>query len=554
MRLAQRAASRRSLALAVFAAAALGSSAQAGDVVERARAERLVAANRCDEALKLLAALATDSPGDARLAQQVGECQLRTEHYDDAVISLRRARMLDPTLRDIDVSLAIALFHSEDLEGTLEAVAAARKAGSKRPEIDLYEGLALYGLGRDDSAAARSLESAAGIGGAARGIDPIANFYAGMAWQRAGDRDQARAALQKVIDDYPGTSWAQAAQRALDGGTSSGTQAKRMWARVTAGMEWDSNAVFRGQGVTLPENISDQHDFLGVLGAEIAGEVVQSGPWTVGLRADYLSSYHIDLGDFDLQYPGVGGWVDYRLSPASLLRLDYSFHYGWLGYDAYVTSNLLSPQWFHQFNEYGLFRLYGLLSYDDFHDNSGDVAAGPGVVGAPCVGFAPCGPPGINEAQARDRDGYGGGLGFDHTLPVEWIRGSVWGGLFWEFYQSDGSEYQFNGYGMRTGFTSNFAPKWALTGWAGFIHRPFDNPSTYPDPNNPNVLAGQEYALSSNNRLDEVVDVELELSREITDSLSASVRYAYQWNHSNVDVFDYNRSVVGAYLTWAWGR
>ncbi len=554
MRIDERAVARRTVAMAIVVAAALAPQAWAGDVVERARAERLAAAGRCDEALQALTTIATAEPGDARLIQQVGECQLRKEKYEDAVISLRRARMLDPTLHDADMSLAIASFHTGDFEGTLEAVTSARGAGSQRPELALYEGLALYGLGRDDSAAARSLESVAGVGGAARGIDPVANYYAGMAWQRAGDRDRARAALQEVIDENPGTSWAQAAQRALDGGSASGTQAKRMWARVTSGIEWDSNAVFRGEGVTLPDDISNEDDFLGVLAAELAGEVVQSGPWTVGVRADYLGTVHFDLTDFDLQYPGVGAWVDYRLSAANLLRLDYAFHYGWLGYDAYVTSNYLSPQWFHQFEAYGLFRAYGLLTYDVFHDDSGDEIAGPGVVGAPCVGTTRCGPPNINEAEARDRDGYGGGVGFDHTLPVEWLRGSVWGGLFWEFYQSDGSEYQFNGYGLRTGFRSEFAPKWALAGWAGFIHRPFHHASTYPDPNNPQLLAGQEYALSSDNRLDEVIDVELELAREITDSLSVSLRYAYTWNNSNVAVFDYDRSVVGAYLTWAWDR
>ena len=554
LRVGAGAAARLTFVLAIGATAALAPPAGAEDVVDRARVERLAAAGRCDEAQQALAALAASSPGDARLAQQVGDCRLRANQYEEALVALRRARTLDATLPGVDLSIAIASFHTGDLDGTLEAVAAARRGGAKQPELELYEGLALYGLGRDDPGAARSLESVAGVGGAARGIDPVANYYAGMAWQRAGDRDRARSALQRVIEEYPGTSWAQAAQRALDGNSASGTQAKRMWARVTAGIEWDSNAVFRGEGVTLPEDISNQDDFLGVLAAEIAAEVVQSGPWTLGLRADYLGTYHFDLTDFDLQYPGVGAWVDYRLSPASLLRLDYAFHYGWLGYEAYVTSNLLSPQWFHQFDDYGLFRLYGLLSYDDFHDNVGDEVAGPGMVGDPCVGTTRCGPPGINEAHARDRDGYGGGLGFDHTVPVAAIRGEVWGGAFWEFYQSEGSEYQFNGYGLRTGFRSEFAPKWALAGWAGYIYRPFHHASTYPAPDNPQLLAGQEYALASYNRRDQVVDVEIELAREITDSLSASIRYAYTWNPSNVAVFDYDRSVIGAYVTWAFDR
>jgi len=532
--------------------ASLASDARASNVVERARAERLAAAGRCDEALPILTDLTASEPDDARLALLRGDCELRLDRFEDALVSLRRARALDPKLADVDISIAAASFHSGDYEGALSAVADARRAGSTRPELGLYEGLALFGLARDDSGAARVLETA-GQGGA-RSLDPVASYYAGMAWTRAGDQERAHEALRRVLIDYPDTEWAVAAQRALDGATTTAVPVPRMWARVRAGMEWNSNVVFLGDGVGLPDNISGESDFLGVVRAEFGSEFYRNGPWAVGARADYLGTANVEATDFDLQYPGVGIWVDRRLSDVSLLRVDYAFHYGWLGYDAYVTSNLLTPQWMRDFGTRGLLRVYAELAYNDFHSNADGVAAGPGAVGDPCVGVSICGPPGLDESAERNRDGIGAGVGFDHTLPVAWLRGNVWGGLFYEFYDSRGTEYQYDGYGLRAGFRSELPAQLTLFGWAGYTYRPYRHPSTYPDPNNPNIANRQEYGLSGADRTDNVFEVEIELERRLTDSLSASVRYGYLRNASNVAVYDYDQNVVGAYLTWVWSR
>ena len=548
-----RAKHRRRLAIGIVVlAAALASEVRASDVVERARAERLASAGRCDEALPILTGLTTREPNDARLVLLRGDCELQLDHFEDALVSLRRARSLDPTLPDVDVSIAAASFHAGDFQGALNAVADARRAGSKRPELNLYEGLALFGLQNDDANAAHALERA-GQGGA-RSLDPVASYYAGMAWRRAGDQDRAREALQRVIIDYPDSEWAVAAQRALDGATTTALTVPRMWARVRAGMEWNSNAVFIGNGVALPEDISNKSDFLGVVEAEFGSEFYRSGPWSLGARADYVGTAHTEVSDFDLQYPGVGLWVDHRLSNVSLLRLDYAFHHGWLGYDSYVTSNLLTPQWMRDFGSRGLLRVYGQIWYDDFHSNAGGVADGPGAVGDPCIGVSFCGPPGLDEAKERNRDGIGAGVGFEHTLPVAWLRGNVWGGLFYEFYDSRGTEYQYDGYGLRAGFRSELPAQLTLFGWAGYTYRPYRHASTYPDPDDPNVRSRREYGLSGADRTDNVVEVEVELARRITDSLSASVRYAYLWNSSNVAVYDYDQNVVGAYLTWVWSR
>ena len=430
-------------------------------------------------------------------------------------------------------------------------MADARKAGSTRPELDLYEGLALFGLERDPQQAAQRLESAANQTG--RPLGSVASYYAGRAWQNAGDSDRASVLLERVIADYPNSPWAEAARLALDGSTTA-TQARRMWGFVRGGIEWDSNAAFVGRGVELPNEIDSQSDFRGVLSGELAGEIWKHGRWTLGGRVDYFSSYNFDLTDFDLQYPGGGFWLDYTLSPTSLLRLDLASHYGWLGYDPYVFANALTPQFFHTWGPAGTSRFWVSGLYDDFLDNAPGEFPGPGQTGDPCIGTGRCGPPTLDEKKERNRDGWGGAVGIDHSIPVAWLNGEVWAGIFYELYESKGTEYQYNGYGARLGFRTQLPWQVGLAVWGGYTHRPYQHPSTYPDPDNPNLLAGQQYALSNTDRNDKIAEVEVELSRPITQNLIGSIRYGYLSNDSNVAVYNYDRSVVGAYITWTFAR
>jgi tetratricopeptide (TPR) repeat protein len=542
----------RKIALAALLATAATEPAGAIEPVERARGERLALAGRCEEALPLLARAADDEPGDARLALMTGNCQLRLQRYEEAAASLGRARSLDPKLPDVDLSLAIARFHAGDAEGALAAVADARRAGSTRPELDLYEGLALLELGREQASAARALERAADAG--PRTLDPVASYYAALAWRGADEEDRARAALEKVLVEHPDTEWGEAARRALD--RAPAAAGPRRWARVSAGVEYDTNVVFRGRGVTLPDEIGDEEDVRAVWSAEVAGELVRRGPWALGVRADYLGTAHADVTDYDLQYPGGGVWADRWLSEQSLVRLDYAYHYGWLGYSSYVSAHEVTPQWIHRFDERGTLRVYGQLWLYDFFQNDGDEVDGPGAPGQACAlvspGITRCGPPGLDEDEERDRDGIGGAVGVEHTLPVEALRGEVWGGAFWEIYESEGTEYQYRGYGVRGGFRSALPARFTLAGSAGYVYRPFEHPSTYPDTDD--VVSGFQYALDGDDRSDDVVEVDVELERALTDRLFASVRYAYLWNGSNVAVFDYDRHIVGAYLTWDWSR
>jgi tetratricopeptide (TPR) repeat protein len=525
-----------------------GPSAAATDESPGARAERLAAAGRCEEALPLLAEVARTTPQDGRVHLLTGQCQVRTKRYPEAVTSLERARSLDPTLPDVDLSLGIARFHAGDPAGAEPLLSAARAAGADRPELDFYEGMTRLQLGRADTATAQSLERAALA--KPETLDPVASYYAGLAWRSAGEPDRARESLERVVERHPGTSWADAATRALG---ELELARPSFWVRAQAGVEYDDNVIFRGAGVVVPSDIGGEDDGRAVWSIELGGEPIRTRDWGVGVRATYTGSALFHLQDFDLAYPGVSLWVDRRIDDATLVRVEYGFDYAWLGYQPYVATQLVTPQWFHDFGELGVSRFWAQLLWSNYFPEDADVFPGTGV-GQPCppasVGF--CGPAGIDEHRVRNRDGILYTAGVEHTLSVPLLRTDLSPGLFAEYDDARGSEYSFAGYGAQLLATSQLPLGVLLRARGIYVYRPYENVSTFPDPRDPNVLAGRQYGLAGPRRSDDFVEVDVSVERKITDNFTASVRYDYLKNHSTVAVFDYDRHLVGGYLTLFW--
>src|SRR5690606_18727758 len=198
------------------------------------------------------------------------------------------------------------------------------------------------------------------------------------------------------------------------------------------------------------------------------------------------------------------------------------------------------------------------LSWDDFRFQPDDLPAGRppsegGGPGQPCrVDPDPpldtaCGPFGLDESDARDRDGFWLVVGFDHIVPVDELRSQLSFGYHWHHCDSQGREYGCQGHEFEIGARTLLPWRFVLDLQGSFTWRPYDHPSTYPDPSD--LVANQEYSLSNNDKEERVWQADVILERPINDWLIASLRYEYTRNDSNVDVFDWDRHVVGGYLT-----
>ncbi len=506
----------------------------------RARAESLAASGRCEEALEVVAK--AGAPDDAKLALLSGQCQIRLKRYAEAEASLERARALDPSLPNVDLSLGIARYHAGDFDGAREAFAAARAKGETSAELDLYDGLLL--LQRADTRDAATALDRARL--ADPGVEPVASFYSGLAWSSLDDRSQARASLNRVIEEAPGTPWAEAAQRALK---DIDNRSPRKWLRMSVGAEYDTNVALLGYGVVLPQGISHQGDVRAVWWADAGAEVLRTENWAGGVRAHYYGNAQGTLHEFNEEYPGAGFWVDHRVDDRTNLRLEYDYGYAWVGgADPYLSGNTTTFSLLHNWGDAGTTVVSTQAVWNNYFFPRQQVPV-QGSPGANCM--IGCAPVGVNTQQALDADGFGATTGFDHAIAFGWNGTIVNGGYNYQFYNSEGSEWKYTGHELHLGVHTNlpFAVRLYVVG--SYTYRPFENPSVFPNSSARTLgqLQNTAYRLNGFNRRDNAYQVEVGLERKITDWLSVSVRYNYLDNDSNTDVYRYTRQIVGGYLT-----
>ena len=541
----------------------IASSAVHAEERRPTRGERLALEGRCEVAVPELEKELelAPAPESAHLAWRLGQCALRAKDYARAAAALERAVEIDPTLAEAQLDLARARYHAGDLAGA-DAALRASESLSGEALWQLYRGMVDLGRG-DAQAAVVALQRAVDINAAAfrtrddpQAVEPAASYYLGVALRAAGQEDRARERLDEVADAWAGTDWANQANRALG---RSGT--RRAWLNLGAGMGYNDNVVLSGRDTPLPEEISHEGDYFGALVARGGIDVGHWGANSAGLLASYRGRIHVDrdaLRQFDSHFPTASLWLDHALRADTHARFRYDFGYAWVDTDPFLISNGGRLSLIHAWSARSSTELFGRSFVDDYRFSSEDVPDGPGVAGGACPTPLPppytvCGPRFVNERNARDIDGYGGGGGLSHalTLPLGLPipDPSVTGGYAYTYLESDGREYSHQAHRGFLGLGFVLPRSIGLDLEASYTYRAYRHATTFPDRDDLfRASPGRQYFLSDSPRRDQRVGVDARLSIPLAEPFSISLLYSYLDNLSSADVFDYDQHVVGFLL------
>jgi tetratricopeptide (TPR) repeat protein len=505
---------------------------------------------RCDEAYRRLSSI---EGLESRARFLAGRCRVQQGLYPEALADLDRARAAggesSELQGDIELYRGIALYH---LERTTEASAALDAADGRTREeaqLALYHGMIALQRGQTDRAAPL-LESAGRLSPA--GTEPVASFYAGMAWRGESERAKAREAFQRVVDLDPDGPWGKEALRMLES-----TELYPAYARVTTGLEYDDNVVLRGSGTDLLPSRDGDKDGRAVWSAEAGVQLFDVDEWSGGLLGSYAGSAHFDQADFDTHYPTIGGWVDRVLGRDTRARLRYDFGHAWVDDSAFLRSHFLQGGLFHTWEKAGWTDVTTDFVANDYRFNLFDVRDGSGLPGSGCPtvnGVTGCGPPGLDEGRERDRDGVGWGLGLEHfySLPITEAASDFFeqvvarGGYRLGYYDSQGREWTHWSHRLSVGLEFDLPLDFLFDASFAYEHRDFANPSTFPDSEVPD----EEYGLSSVDREEDALFVMTELEKFFGEHFSVIGRWSYIDNDSNRSVYDYDRHIVGGYVSY----
>ncbi len=514
---------RRLIALAALILCPLAARASDESDVLRARGARLAAEGKCDEALPLFERALAADPKEARAALLAGRCQIAAKQYAEAEKSLAEATRRDPELPEVPLEVAIARYHQENYAGARQALEAARASSAGQARFELYDGLVLL-QEKKRSEGIAALERARKADPSL--VEPTASYFQGLALENAGQTHEAQEAMNRVVVTDPSGRWGAAARTRLDQWAR--TRSRDYWAEATVGIESDSNVVLRGQGVDLPSEIGNKSDERAIWHVNAGYQFLNTRDWGAGAMLNYTGTAQFDLQQFNYHYPVATAWLDRRITENLTAHLQGDYAYGWVDNDPWVSEVAATPALVYAWARDTYTRLFGRFYFANYYFDPSNTAAYTV-------------PPGLDLAAERNRDGRAEQVGLEQGLPIDAIHTQLTGTATFTRYHAEGTEYSFRGTGAYLASDTDLPWKLSLHLGAGYTYRGYLNPTTFADVAPPN----------SPIRHDHIVDTDVGLERPIYyDWLLGSVRWHYTNAASNVNVFDYDRSILGAYLTF----
>lgn len=523
--------SKVGLVLFTLAGLSLPTLAFAADeaFVLRSRAAQLATNGDCTAALPLIdQAKAIDPAGDDAAALMAGRCYLSTKNFAAAKPALERAVAHDPNSGDARLALGVAKYHLGEKESARADLEQAQKMLPNNPEAELYLGMIL--LEQDNAAAAvNRLDRSRSLSGDT--IEPASNYYAALAHSQEGDTKRAEELLRGVQTSAPGTVWATRAGEAL-----AQAEARRLgagpsrWLTAQAGLDYDSNISLRSDAIAQPRNISNDDDGRAWWALDGGAELFRSNGWGGGVGANYTGSQPFHADDFGQHFITASPWLDRELGAKTLLRISPEGGIGFFDNEEFLRFGGIRPELRHDFGRGGMGSLYVRYAYNDFRYDEvfvQEIPPNPNV------------PDRDRWAQRnyRDRDGHDVLAGYDHMIGIG-NSTTLRGGGFVRDYTAKGAEYDFTGGGGWLAIRQTLPAQFILDLQGGVEFDDYESESSF-------LLASE----SPRDREDLIGTAGVVLTRPITDWLSVSGRYQYLNNDSNTELFNYDRHVVGAFVT-----
>jgi tetratricopeptide (TPR) repeat protein len=445
-----------------------------------------------------------EDPEDAAAIQYLGLIAQEQGDPDGAVAHFERALALDPDNTDLRLDLGSALLEAgrtDEARAAIDQVLAARPDDAR---ANLFAGIAAYRAAEYEKAIT-SLDRA-------KQLDPSlanhATYYAGLSAAFLGNFAEAEGAFSAVEEQSPLSPLSRSAASLRQQMTPQKVEEERPWSlALTAGIEWDSNPTFVGGGIR-----SKKDDFRGVFRVRGSYQLVDQERFSLTAGYDgYLSLHHrVDEVDLQTHVGWLSGGLNY--DPVRFgLRYDYAYTMIDLSHK-FRSLNRITPSVTYRESDWGVAQAYFQWQNVDFLRHT---------------------------TNPFDRDGnrYTFGINQFFFLPdllpeqITYVRIGALG----ELERADSADFSYDGCEVSAGAAADLPFGVQLTTLYRFIYRDYRSSNFF----GPGRV-----------REDFIHRLTAELTRPIGEHLEVSVATSLNFNDSNINVYDYNRYVVGAYLSY----
>jgi tetratricopeptide (TPR) repeat protein len=501
----------------------------------------------CADDIEVLESAILTEPSDADAHAALGRCYLALGRTAEAPGAFQAAVVAERGA-ERRLELAGALFHAGRYDEAESLLSQLAEKLDHRATLHLYQGLLALERG-DPRAAAEFLDHARRLDPAA--VEPLASYYAGIAWNEIGERERAEEAFARIEHDWPDTVWAREAKRSLD--RLQQPISFVSWLDTELGTQWDSNLQLTNSTLTriggLPATFvpdSPLESWRGVWFTR-GGVELSTRSWRAGVQLAYSGSEHTDEAtpafesdDFDVHYPEITLYGKRDINDETSVRAHYRLAHAWIGGEDLFTVHTLEAAVSHRWawGESELFASWQFLDYDISIEGFGNTAPGA-APGTACT-------PGVDMTAALDRDGIGARFGFQHTLPAPPLLDSLQLHYAFGFFDSDGSEYAFHGHEFGLEGDAALPYSFNLLARSTYYSRELKNASVFDD--EVAILSALVPEPGTSSRVDRSLESLLQLERKFGARTTLGARYRYRRRFSEVRFFDYSRHVIGFYV------
>jgi Flp pilus assembly protein TadD len=490
-------------ALALLASLAASTAVRASEQSELLYSRGLVDfhAARYKEALQLFDQAVQADPKDAYARYYRGVTEGRLGDFPAAAVDLRSVLSAKPDLDQGALELGVALVQTAAYKDALPWLEQAQRIKNLDAEASFFLGLAQLRLGQLDAARQNFARAAAGD----PELDLSARYYQGVIEYQAQNWSKAAPHFERVVATSPTSQMGKEAAAFL-ARIRQGVKApeRRYTLHAALGVEYDSNVQLAPQDESLKQQqgISKQEDGRGTIlvGGAFSPWRTDHALFSVGY--EFFQSLHFDLTEFNLQ--------DHR--PSAQLAFDWDpIRFGIMGrYDYYLqeTDSFLQqgtgvPWVSIAEGDFGRTELFLRVRRRDFLERPFS-----GVLDS--FNYAP----GMRQyvhLGAPQRYVFAG-YRFDREDPIN----------------QAGNPFAYDGNEFSAGGGSNLPLEITAQIEYAFRH--------------------ERYAQQSNGRRDDEHLLVFAADKQLGDHLSLTLAYLGDFNNSNQQLFNYERSIVSLSL------
>jgi len=461
-------------------------------------------------------------PDHVEALYYTGVVHMAQRQPEQAVRFLERARLKAPTDASVAYQLGLAYFAQQQYDRALPLLEEVFRATPTQDSLGYYVGFMRY-RNKDYRAAVNAFR-------AGRSSDPeiqqFSRFYTGLALAVLGLPAQASAEVEQAMSLAPSSALTGPAERLRDTLVAARKQERRLSAEVRFGFFYDDNvAVIPNPTGSSKEPLirslrhpksSSEGELAGVRADYV---FFRDESWDATIGYSFFTTYNNELPSFNvIDHLGSLG-VTHKTSIASMpAQVGASYAYDAL----FLRSKLFVQRHTGSFigaiaeDETNLTQLFFRVQDKDFQ-----------------AGFP----------QPEDRDGKNYMFGFLHLFRFQQDKHLIKIGFQQDYEYTDGRNYTYQGQRIQAGAMYTL-PWWAIRAkWDFDVHfRQYTHTNVFLPTTRPEQLRRRDQEVNN------VFRLELPLPRSFT----LSGEYQVTHNRSDIQVFDYSRSVLSLILSWAY--